>query len=323
MIGGKKELKNKKVPEFYTVIVVFVTILTVFVLKSYGIQPKKEVEQIRTKYMEPLSYIPKIGRVDAINDTNGLKSGPVTSLPWENSEDFIRAKGNAGTPVLMAAYRTVLRDPLPGEEENVHLAARMLAGTVLEPGTVLSQNQTIGPYIEEKGFKKGPTYIGPKLTTTIGGGVCKIASTLYNVVILSNLQVVERHCHSMPVPYVPYGQDATVSYGNKDMKFKNDSNSPILVWAKGIDNVLYIAFYGREEAPKVDWNHETLNVQKAQINYNINPNLPAGSEKVVLEGMDGASIKSWVTITYPDGRVETKNLGVSNYRPFDSLIEKN
>ena len=37
----------------------------------------------------------------------------------------------------------------------------------------------------------------------------------YNVAVLSNLKIIERHNHSMPVPYVPYGQDATVAYGSK------------------------------------------------------------------------------------------------------------
>jgi hypothetical protein len=110
----------------------------------------------------------------------------------------------------------VLKDPLPGEESNVHLAAKILSGAIVNPGEIFSQNERIGPYSESRGFQKGPTYNGSKLSTTIGGGVCKIASTLYNAAILSNLPIVERHPHGMPVPYVPYGQDATVSYGKID-----------------------------------------------------------------------------------------------------------
>ena len=139
------------------------------------------------------------------------KSGPISVLPWENEEKFRSAINDTGNLFLLAAYHTVLKDPLPGEEENVHLAAKMLAGITLEPGQVFSQNSRIGPYNEARGFKRGPTYIGSQLTTTIGGGVCKIASTLYNVAILSDLGIIERHAHGMPVPYVPHGQDATVA----------------------------------------------------------------------------------------------------------------
>ncbi len=251
-----------------------------------------------------------------------LKSGPETTLPWENESEFIKARTENNTPLLMAAYRTVLHDPLPGEEYNVHLAARMLDGIVVKPGEVFSQNQSIGPYTESKGFQKGPTYIGNSLTTTIGGGVCKIASTLYNVSVLSDLQIVERYSHTMPVPYVPYGQDATVAYGVKDFKFKNSTSFPVMIWAQGIDNILYIAFYGSNAPPKVEWHHETLERTKAPVTYKDNPDLGAGTEKVVLEGMDGAFINSWVTVSKPDGTVTTKQMGKSFYSPMPYIIEK-
>lgn len=250
-------------------------------------------------------------------------SGPIIKdLPWENDEAFVKSLQENNTPLLLAAYRTVLRDPLPGEEYNVHLGARMLAGKIIKPGEIFSQNAVLGPYTISKGFKRGPTYIGPKLSTTIGGGVCKIASTLYNVTILSNLQIMERHAHSMPVPYVPYGQDATVSYGNKDFKFKNNTSNPITIWAQGIDNTLYMAFYGSDTPPKVEWHHEVLQVKKAPKIYNANPELEPGIEKLVLEGMDGAVVKSWLTITNADNSVLTKDLGKSNYNPMAYIYER-
>lgn len=263
-----------------------------------------------------------INEVQQKNGSVSLTSGPVRSLPWDEEEGFIKARTNADTPVLMGAYRTVLRDPLPGEEYNVHLAASMLKGMVLMPGESFSQNGRIGPYTEQRGFRKGPTYIGTTLTTTIGGGVCKIASTLYNVTVLSNLEVVERHCHSMPVPYVPYGQDATVAYGARDYKFRNNTDHPILIWAQGIDNVLYIAFYGKSAPPKIEWQHEISGVQKAPVVYRKSGDMPAGTEKMVLEGMDGATVKSWILITSADGKTDKKQMRSSYYMPMPSIVEK-
>ncbi|AFS78774.1 VanW family protein [Gottschalkia acidurici 9a] len=251
------------------------------------------------------------------------KSEKVNKLPWEKNEEFKKAIEKIETRVLMSAYRTVLRDPLPGEEYNVHLAAKSLAGIVVPPGAVFSQNASIGPYTESKGYKKGPTYMGPKITTTEGGGVCKIASTLYNVAIYSNLEVVERYNHTMPVPYVPYGQDATVAYGFKDLKFKNNTDFPILIWAEGIENRLYIGFYGKEKPPKVEWHHETLEIREANIQYINNPKLKKNDEKMIIEGMDGALIKSWVTIEDETGNIKTKNLRNSSYLPMPYVIETN
>lgn len=256
-----------------------------------------------------------------IKEKVALGSGPETDLPWAEEKAFIDKKNETGANVLLGAYRTVLKDPLPGEEFNVHLAAKMLAGRTVEPGQVFSQNGSIGPYTSDRGFQKGPTYVGTTLTTTVGGGVCKIASTLYNVTVLSNLEVVERSAHSMPVPYVPYGQDATVAYGAKDFKFRNSTDSTVMIWAQGIDNVLYMAFYGSKPAPEVVWKHEVLETRKAPRTYKINPSLEADNERVVLEGMDGAVVKSWVHVT-DEGGTKTKYMGLSDYRPMPYIIEK-
>lgn len=255
--------------------------------------------------------------------TDSLLSGPITEVPWENEQAFTAAKAVNHCPILMGAYKTVLKDPLPGEEENVHLAARYISGSVLTPNNVFSQNNTAGPYTTDRGYKEGPTYFGANVSTTTGGGVCKIASTLYNVVVLSNLAIAERHNHSMPVPYVPYGQDATVYYGVKDFKFKNNTDYPVMIWAQGIDNVLYIGIYGQVTPPKVEWKHDVIQVTKAQIIYQTNSSLPTDTENMLHEGMDGATIDSTITLTYPDGKTETRNMGRDYYSPLPYIIERN
>ncbi|HEX2938607.1 MAG TPA: VanW family protein [Ruminiclostridium sp.] len=251
-----------------------------------------------------------------------LDSGPTAEVPWANDSKFISAKEQYKCPLLIAAYKTVLKDPLPGEEYNVHLAASYISGTVVQPKQIFSQNQKAGPYSLFRGYKEGPTYKGTKVFTTVGGGVCKVASTLYNVSVLSDLKIIERHSHGMPVPYVPYGQDATVYYGAKDFKFQNTTEHPILIWAKGVENVLYIGFYGQTIPPKVVWNHDVIKVYKAPVLYKTNPILPPDTEKVLHEGMDGAVISSWITLTYPDGFIKIKKMGRSYYSPLPYIIEK-
>lgn len=249
-------------------------------------------------------------------------SGPATILPWEYDADFQKAVQEHKANVQLANYCTVLKDPLPGEETNVHIAARILKGKVVKPGQIFSQNASVGPYNAYRGFQQGPVYIGFQLKSTVGGGVCKIASTLYNVAILSNLPIVERYNHSMPVPYVPLGQDATVCYGVKDLKFLNNTPYPILIWAQGIDNRLYIGFYGQTKPPEVEWHHETLKEVKTWNVYRKNYDLKAGSQNVIAAGMDGAIVRSWITIKDPKtGKVVTKKLGKDYYNPMPAVVE--
>ena len=158
---------------------------------------------------------------------------------------------------------------------------------------------------------------------TEGGGVCRIATTLYNLVALSNLEIVERHNHSMPINYVPYGQDATVAYGAKDFRFKNTTDDNILIWSQMIDNRLYIGFYGKEKHSKVEWNHEVTNVVEPSIKYIKNEKLKPGEMVTVLNGMDGATVKSTITITKSDGSYIIKNMGMSIYSPLPKTIQIN
>lgn len=251
------------------------------------------------------------------------KSSPVTNLPWVEDEEFIRSQEEHNANVLMAAFCSVLIDPLPGEEYNVSLAAKSLEGTVVEPGEIFSQNKSIGPYTESRGYKKGASYSGGNIVQTEGGGVCKIASTLYNVAVLSDLDIIERHNHTMPVNYVPYGQDATVAYGAKDFKFKNNKNFPILIWSQIIENRLYIGFYGLGKSPEIVWHHNITNIVRAPEYYKKNPQLNMGERRTIIKGIDGATVESHITIKYEDGTIKTKNLGFSRYIPLPHIIEVN
>lgn len=285
----------------------------------------KKAEDISEENIKHIKNQVNISKIE--NSISNVKfnppnlSGPITNLPWENDSQFIKAQNENGANVLLGAYATVLQDSLSGEKHNIHLAATSLSGIIVPSGHVFSQNNSIGPYIESKGYKKGPSFAGSQITSTFGGGVCKIASTLYNVSVLSNLEIVERHNHGMPVPYVPYGQDATVAYGAKDLKFKNNKDFPILIWTANIENIVYIGFYGKKKSPKVEWQHNLLQTIKAPKEYIVNSNLKEGEEKIINKGMDGARVDSYAVIKYSDGTIEKKNLGISLYRPMPYLIE--
>lgn len=283
-------------------------------LGSYN--PNKSAEMIEQKPVEIQASETEKHEIDMPDI-----SGPVERVPWQSDEDFLRAQEKHNTPVLMAAFCSVLIDPLPGEEHNVRLAASSVKGIVLPPNGVFSQNKLIGPFTSERGYKIGTSFAGPNLVKTEGGGVCKIATTLYNVAVLCDLEIIERHYHSMPVNYVPYGQDATVAYGHKDFRFKNNKDFPILIWSEMVGERLYIGFYGQEKGPQVEWQHNIMNTTEYPTYYRKNPQLKEGEKKVVIKGINGATVESKVIIKYENGEVKTKNLGISSYYPLPEIIE--
>jgi vancomycin resistance protein YoaR len=117
-----------------------------------------------------------------------------------------------------------------GRAENIRLATKALDYYLVAPGQVFSFNRTVGPTTAERGYKLAPIIVGGRIVPGLGGGICQVATTLYNAVDYSELEVVERYMHSKPVGYVPRGRDATVSY-HLDFKFRNSSNRYILIRA--------------------------------------------------------------------------------------------
>lgn len=251
------------------------------------------------------------------------ESQQVTEFPWDEEEEFQEALEENDTDVLIAGYATVSNNYSDDERENIDIAASTISGTVLEPGEVFSQNETAGPYTEEKGYKEGENYIGGEVVMDYGGGVCNVSTTLYNASIASDLDIVERHNHSMPVPYVPYGQDAAVAYGYKDFKFQNNTDDPMLIWTELVDNILYMGFYGQEEAPEITWEHDTLSETEATTEYRINSELSEGEENILVDGMDGKVVESILKVKDKNGEEEVRELGESAYNPKINLIEKN
>ncbi|MGQ9780445.1 MAG: VanW family protein [Bacillota bacterium] len=140
--------------------------------------------------------------------------------------------------------------------------------------------------------------------------------------MLADLKVVERHAHGMLVPYVPPGQDATISSNNIDFKFQNTTTHPVLIWADTKKNTLYMAVYGRSKPPKVVWHHRISNRQKNITVYRNNPALRQGTQRVAVPGAEGMTVESWVTIEKANGKTITRKLGIDHYRPMPRVIER-
>lgn len=242
-------------------------------------------------------------------------------LPWEEDADFQQLRKELMATVRMAAFATTLPDPLPGEDYNFAHAAELLAPTVVRPGEVFSMNGSLGPYTEGRGYREGPVYVGNQVGRGVGGGVCKMATTLYNAAVLANLPIVSRRNHGMLVPYANPGQDATVAYGRVDLAFRNDTGQPVLIWADTSQFTLFVGIYGQRLPPEVTWHHEVLQLAERPVVRRYNPALDAGAELVIIAGAEGITVRSWIDLRYPNGEREVRQLGIDWYRPMPRVVE--
>lgn len=131
--------------------------------------------------------------------------------------------GDSVTPILDTGANRV---------NNIELSINAVNKKILQPNEEFSFNNTVGPRTEEKGYEQAPIIVGTHKEMATGGGVCQLSTTLFNAAEAAGLQIVERHTHSKPIGYVPEGDDATISYGTKDLKFINNRQFPIMLRAQ-------------------------------------------------------------------------------------------
>jgi vancomycin resistance protein YoaR len=149
----------------------------------------------------------------------------------------------------LAGYATRFVN-VPNRNHNIALASSKLRGVIIMPGEVFSFNASVGPRTSKEGYLPAPILLNNVLVPGDGGGVCQVSSTLFNVALLADLPIVARSNHSRPVAYLPIGRDATVVYGTLDLRFRNTTSSPLLLWSSVRGLRLSIAAYGAAEAAR-------------------------------------------------------------------------
>ena len=102
---------------------------------------------------------------------------------------------------LISTYTTYYDSSNVSRENNLILSANKINNCEIKSGEEFSYNKVVGKRTIENGYDEAKAYIGGKISKDIGGGVCQISSTLYNAIILANLEVTERHNHFFKVSY--------------------------------------------------------------------------------------------------------------------------
>ena len=129
---------------------------------------------------------------------------------------------------------------------NLANGAHLINNTVLYPGDVFSAYKKLTPFTTDNGYFEAGAYSNGKVIDSIGGGACQVTTTLYNAVLLSELEVVERQPHSMTISYVDLSRDSAIAGTWKDLKFENNTDSPILIEAYTSGRTITFNIWGRE-----------------------------------------------------------------------------
>lgn len=225
-----------------------------------------------------------------------------------------------GAPRLMADFTTTYPTSDPDRDANLKLAAKRLCGTVVAPGGSFSFNGTVGEASVRNGFRRAHVFIGDRIVSGDGGGVCQVVGTLYNGVVRAGLPVTERHLHGLTVPYVPPGEDATIAYGTLDFRFENDTPGPVVLVADAKGPSVRVALYGTVAGVEAHFHHRRGSEVPPYTLRIPSKDLPQGAVRVREAGQPGLTVSTWLTQSGRGGR-RTTYLGSHTYRASPRIIE--
>ena len=239
------------------------------------------------------------------------------SEPIGSAEELAKVKDKLGT------FKTSFRTSDSDRSKNVRTGVAHIDGTVLYPGETFSTYEYVNPFTEENGYAMAGSYLNGKVVDSLGGGICQVSSTLYNAVLLSELEIVERSPHSMMVTYVQASADAAIAGTYKDFKFKNNTNAPVYIEGYTTDDKQVVFnIYGEETRPAgrtIKFTNKVLESTPAVTQLVADPAQGIGY-RIVESGHNGCKAELYKEV-YVDGVLQSsERVNKSNYKVSNRMV---
>ncbi len=226
--------------------------------------------------------------------------------PKVTKEQLEQIKDTLGT------YSTFFGRGKSNREKNIINATNRINGTLLLPGEELSASEAMGENTAENGYFAAGSYLDGEVVQSMGGGVCQVSTTLYNAVLMAELEITERWAHSMTVDYVKASMDAAIAEGYKDLKFKNNTDTPIYIEGTIKNGNVEFTVYGKEtraQGRKVSYVSEVTSTTPGKKKY-VASNDAVGTLKVSVSGHNAVKAKLWKVVT--ENGVEVSRTAINN-----------
>lgn len=204
---------------------------------------------------------------------------------------------------------------------NIHLVSDILNNAIIKPNSEFSFLGTAGEMTEEDGFLAAGAMSNGEIVQSVAGGVCQVATTVFNAAYDAGLDITERHNHQMQISSYPTGLDAAVNVPDQDLTFINDTTSDVLLRAEYDDTSVTISLYGactkrNIETTKTDPKTE----KKYTTTYEETNQLSKDKWSIKTRGVNGVSMTATRTVTDEHGNVIHKDAFYSYYIPTNEVV---
>lgn len=252
-----------------------------------------------------------------------INEGTVEMVVSEDKPRFYESD-LANAQSLIGTFTTKTTTGNTSRNVNLKNALSKINNAVIYPGEVFSTNEYFGEMSEKNGYAYANVIVGGKFEEGIGGGVCQVSSTLYMALLHAELEIVERTNHSLKVTYADYGYDATLAGDYIDLKFKNNTDYPLVIEGYMEGGNVIVNVYGNEiHSPgrTLKFSNKQISTTPAPEGKVIeDPNLPLGQrveETPARSGYKYQLIKS----VYDNGvEIESVVVNTSNYKATASEV---
>ena len=267
-----------------------------------------------------------VNSVYAINDflaegwdgtSNEIDLVTETVEPRGSEEELAQVKD------LLGAYSTNFASSSAGRAQNVRNGVSKADGKILYPGEEFDLAKTVSPFTQENGYELAGAYQNGTTVESFGGGICQVATTLYNAVIRAELEVTMRFNHSMMVHYVEPSMDAAIAGDYKDLRFKNNLDAPVYIEGYCSGGIIYFNIYGKETRPanrEISFESETVSTTEPKTEFNLDGSGALGSVNVVQSPHSGCIAQLWKVVKV-DGVEQSREIfNKSNYQASPKII---
>ena len=215
---------------------------------------------------------------------------------------------------LLGTYTTSYKSSGASRSGNIVNAADKCNGKTVYPGEEYSTKSYMVPFTTENGYREAHAYSGGRVIDSVGGGICQVSSTLYNAVLMAELEITCRKNHAMTVEYVPLSCDATISAdSNIDFTWVNNTEYPVYVeMITTKKKQITVNIYGKETRPEnrtIEYVSEVLEESHAEGEKIYGDGTKPAGYMTVTSPYTGYKAKLW-KVVYVDG-VETERIPVN------------
>ncbi len=160
--------------------------------------------------------------------------------------------------------------PNPAKLKNLKIAIEKIEAITIYPNQIFSFWKIVGNPNMKNGFVESRSIVNNKIENSVGGGLCQLSGLVYYISLKANLEILERHNHSVDIytsetRFAPLGSDATLVFGYKDLRVRNSLTSKIRFSFELDQNSIKIQLNSTNELVERDITFETKNMSESEI----------------------------------------------------------